>query len=57
MHELSNDGAQEQFEGFLEELILPEMVRELENIFNILKCLIFLSIVGVRSGRGPQTVF
>lgn len=26
LHELSNDGAQEQFEKFLEELILPEMV-------------------------------
>jgi len=26
LHELSNDGAQEQFETFLEELILPEMV-------------------------------
>ena len=26
MHELSNDGAQQQFEDFLEELILPEMV-------------------------------
>lgn len=27
LHELSNDGAQEQFETFLEELILPEMVK------------------------------
>merc|ERR1711953_497426 len=26
LHELSNDGAQEQFETFLEDLILPEMV-------------------------------
>ncbi len=26
LHELSNDGAEEQFEAFLEELILPEMV-------------------------------
>ncbi len=26
LHELSNDGAQEQFETFLEEKILPEMV-------------------------------
>lgn len=26
LHELSNDGAQEQFENYLEELILPEMV-------------------------------
>ena len=26
LHELSNDGAQEQFEVFLEQLILPEMV-------------------------------
>ena len=28
LHELSNDGAEEQFEVFLEELILPEMVRK-----------------------------
>lgn len=27
LHELSNDGAQEQFESFLEELILPKMVK------------------------------
>lgn len=26
LHELSNDGAQDQFEQFLEELILPQMV-------------------------------
>ena len=26
LHELSNDGAQSQFEEFLEELILPQMV-------------------------------
>ena len=26
LHELSNDGAQDQFEHFLEELILPQMV-------------------------------
>ena len=28
LHELSNDGAQDQFEAFLDELILPEMVWE-----------------------------
>ncbi len=28
LHELSNDGAEEQFEAFLEELILPQMVSD-----------------------------
>lgn len=31
LHELSNDGAQDQFEQFLEELILPQMVIKVEN--------------------------
>jgi hypothetical protein len=33
LHELSNDGAQDQFEHFLEELILPQMVSPCELVF------------------------
>jgi BTB/POZ domain-containing protein 10 len=37
LHELSNDGAEEQFEKFLEQLILPEMVCECQLFINLRK--------------------
>ena len=41
LHELSNDGAQDQFEAFLEELILPEMVSVTVFPVSISKAILF----------------
>ena len=44
LHELSNDGAQSQFEEFLEELILPQMVSLVQAFF-------FVRTIFVQNGK------
>ena len=52
LHELSNDGAEEQFEEFLEREILPQMVNLSCSIFNIQYYMCFACFPGHMCNSG-----